>query len=79
MIAPKLADTLAALHNIKDLDPHFDVNVAPYMKNMLKHMKAFARNAYKAGYPNDRTEEYCASQGEMSIIRIIDAINLEEP
>ena len=37
-IAPKLAETLAALHSIPDFDPEFNVNVKPCMENLLEQM-----------------------------------------
>ena len=70
-IAPKLANALAALHNIKDFDPDLNSIVKPHIETMLQHMKAVARNACKSEYPNDRTEEYCAMMGENRLMTIL--------
>jgi hypothetical protein len=72
-IAPKVANTLAALNNIKDFDPDFNELVKPFMESLLEHMKAVARAATQINDPSDRTEAYCASLGEDVMMKIMDA------
>jgi hypothetical protein len=72
-IAPRLANALAALHNIKEFEPDLNSIIKPHMEKMLHHMKDVARNACKCEYPNDRTEEYCAILGENRLMTILNA------
>ncbi|KAL7547100.1 hypothetical protein ACHAWF_010416 [Thalassiosira exigua] len=72
-IAPKVADTLATLHLIRDFDPDFNVLVKPCAENILFHMKDVAQQASNARIPRDRTEAYCSELGKDLITRIVDA------
>jgi len=72
-IAPKIANTLATLNNIKEFDPHFNANVKPCIESILEHMIAVARAASQTKDPSDRTEAYCASLGEDVMAKIMDA------
>ena len=73
-IAPKIAETVAALHTIEDFDPDFNQQVKPCMENLLEHMKSVAREASKSQDPKDRTESYCATLGEGVVMNIINAL-----
>jgi len=73
-IAPKLANTLAALHLIKDFDPSFNETVKPCMEALLENtMKKSAMEASKLDNPSDRTEAYCTSLGEEVMLKIMNA------
>ena len=72
-VAPKIADTLAKLHNVKDFDPDFNELVKPCMLNIYEHMKNVAQEASNTSNPKDRTEAYCASMGEDVVMKIIEA------
>lgn len=73
-IAPKLANTLASLHLIKDFDPSFNERVKPCMESLLENtMKKSAMEASKLDNPNDRTEVYCTSLGEEVMLKIMNA------
>ena len=72
-IAPKIADTLAALNNIKDFDPDFNELIKPTIENVFEHMKAVVRATSQTKDPSDRTEAYCASLGEHVMMKIMDA------
>mmetsp|Transcript_1950 Transcript_1950/g.4587 ORF Transcript_1950/g.4587 Transcript_1950/m.4587 type:complete len:513 (+) Transcript_1950:316-1854(+) len=72
-IAPKIANTLAILHNVEDFDLKFNEAVKPCMENLLGQMKGAAREASKVELPKDRTETYCASLGEDGILKIVNA------
>lgn len=73
-IAPKIAETVAALHTIEDFDPDFNQQVKPCMENLLEHMKCVAREASKSQDPKDRTESYCTTLGEDVVMNIINAL-----
>ena len=72
-IAPKIADTLATLNNIKGFDPDFNELVKPCMENLFEHMKAVARASSQTNDSSDRAEAYCASLGEDVMMKIMDA------
>ena len=72
-IAPKIANTLATLNNIKGFDPDFNELVKPCMESCLEHMKAVARATSQTKDPSDRTEAYCVSLGEHVMMKIMDA------
>ena len=72
-VAPKLADTLAKLHNIKDFDPDFNSNVKPYVLNLFDNMITCGLEACKPENQKDRTGEYCVSLGEEVVMKIVNA------
>jgi hypothetical protein len=72
-VAPKLADTLAKLHNIKDFDPDFNGNVKPYVLNLFDNMITCGLEACKPENQKDRTGEYCVSLGEEVVMKIVNA------
>ena len=73
-IAPKIAQTLAALHTIKDFEPEFNANVKPCMENMLEQMKVFVHEACAKENPKDRTEAYCVDVGADVLEKVVDGI-----
>lgn len=84
-IAPKLADTLATLRNIKDFDPSLNEQVKYTLLNDSTHRRKFMdgmiqgrvknaiREASISHRPKDRTEMYCTSMSECVITNIINA------
>ncbi len=72
-VAPKLAGTLATLHNIKDFDPTFNDNVKPFMVNMFEQMFSYGMEACKPDNQKDRTGEYCVGLGEEVVMKILNA------
>eukprot|EP00581_Thalassiosira_minuscula_P005570 CAMPEP_0183735376 /NCGR_PEP_ID=MMETSP0737-20130205/46467_1 /TAXON_ID=385413 /ORGANISM="Thalassiosira miniscula, Strain CCMP1093" /LENGTH=577 /DNA_ID=CAMNT_0025969101 /DNA_START=66 /DNA_END=1796 /DNA_ORIENTATION=- len=72
-IAPKIANTLAALHTIKEFDPSFNESSKPKMNRFLTHMKMVALIASNSEDPLRRTDAYCAKLGEETVMKIIDA------
>ncbi|KAL3800858.1 hypothetical protein HJC23_001695 [Cyclotella cryptica] len=73
-IAPKLAETLAKLHTIKEFDPNFNVNVKPCMENVLEQMRVFVREACTTEDPKNRTERYCVEVGANTLGKVVDGI-----
>jgi hypothetical protein len=72
-VAPKIADTLAMLHNIKDFDPTFNDNVKPFMDTMFEQMFSYGMEACKPENQKDRTGEYCVCLGEEVVMKILNA------
>jgi len=72
-VAPKIADTLAKLHNIKDFDPDFNDNVRPFMVTMFDQMFAYGKESSNPENQNDRTGEYCVSLGEEVVLKVLSA------
>ena len=72
-IAPKLADTLAILHNIKDFDDDFNQQVKPAMVGLLQFVKSTAGEVCSKETPKDRTEEYCKEVGKEALLKILQA------
>ena len=72
-IAPKLADTLATLHNIQDFDPNFNEQVKPAMVGLLGFVKQTAGEVCKKETSKDRTEEYCKELGADALLKILQA------
>lgn len=73
-IAPKLAETLASLHSIKDFDPEFNANVKPCMENMLEQMRVYVSEVCAHDMPRSRTEKYCVETGHDVLSKVIDGI-----
>ena len=73
-IAPKLADTLATLHNITDYDPEFNDQVKPAMVGLLSFVKQSAEAACDKETPKDRTEGYCKFEiGKEKLLQVLQA------
>ena len=73
-IAPKLADTLAKLHNIKhDFDDDFNEQVKPAMVGLLQFVKSTAGEVCSKETPKDRTEGYCKEVGKEELLKILQA------
>ena len=73
-IAPKIANTLAALHNIKDYDPEFNAQVNDCVLNLFSQIRQVELENSRKTNPKDRTEAYSASLGEEVLMKSIDAI-----
>ena len=72
-IAPKLADTLATLHNIKGFDPTFNEQVKPAMVGLLGFVKQTAEGVCDKTETKDRTEGYCQELGKEKLMQILQA------
>ena len=72
-IAPKLADTLATLHNIKGFDPTFNEQVKPAMVGLLGFVKQTAEGVCDKTETKDRTEGYCQELGKVKLMQILQA------
>lgn len=72
-IAPKLAETLAALHNIKGFDPEFNEQVQSVQSGVLHVLKKTIRDVCQKERPKDRTEAYCHEVGAEVLMKVLQA------
>jgi thiamine kinase-like enzyme len=75
-IAPKIADTLSALHTITDFDQDFNENVKPAIVGLIEMVKGATVETSKKTDPKNRTEAYCTELGSDGIDKILSA-NIE--
>ena len=72
-IAPKLAVTLASLHNM-EFDPEFNAGVKDSMENKMEIMKAYVKKVCASTNPVSRTEKYCVEVGFGILGKVLNGI-----
>lgn len=76
-LAPKLADMLAAIHNMQGIDPTFNdqckLNVAGLNEQILEYVKETCASTT----PKDRTERYMVETGGDVMINVVQTMHYE--
>ena len=76
-LAPKLADMLAAIHNMQGIDPSFNdqckLNVAGLNEQILEYVKETCASTT----PKDRTERYMVETGGDVMINVVQTMHYE--
>ena len=71
-IAPQLAETMATLHTIENVDPEFNAQVKDCIIDLLAFVKKSTVEAAKKETPDNRTEAYMKEVGLDVIMRLLD-------